>query len=153
MFAWDDKRIVARVMQGDYPDISTVRKLVEKNDKIAVFNRLTLLQSLQRLAVLSEGENKILHISLTDDQATLKVQRSGIGKGQETHSIVMSGAAASIHFNIKNLTDIISTIESDDICLKLLDSQSPCLVEGYGTYNSSTIPVKVEHIIAPLLVK
>ncbi len=153
MFAWNDKRIVARVMQGDYPDISTVRKLVEKNDKIAVFNRLTLLQSLQRLAVLSEGENKILHISLTEDKATLKVQRSGIGKGQETHSIVMSGAAAEIHFNIKNLTDIVSTIESNDVCLKLLDSQSPCLVEGYGTYDSSTIPVKVEHIIAPLLVK
>ncbi len=153
MFAWDDKRIVARVMQGDYPDISAVRELVEKNDKIAVFNRLTLLQSLQRLAVLSEGENKILHISLTEDKATLKVQRSGIGKGQETHSIVMSGAAAEIHFNIKNLTDIVSTIESNDVCLKLLDSQSPCLVEGYGTYDSSTIPVKVEHIIAPLLVK
>ncbi len=153
MFAWNDKHIVARVMQGDYPDISAVRELVEKNDKIAVFNRLTLLQSLQRLAVLSEGENKILHISLTDNQATLKVQRSGIGKGQETHSIVMSGAAASIHFNIKNLTDIVSTIESNDVCLKLLDSQSPCLVEGYGTYDSSTIPVKVEHIIAPLLVK
>ncbi|MDJ0593988.1 MAG: DNA polymerase III subunit beta [Pleurocapsa sp. MO_226.B13] len=153
MFAWDDKRIVALVMQGDYPDLSAVREMVEKNDKIAVFNRPTLLQSLQRLAVLSEGKNKILHISLADERASFKVQRSGIGKGQESHSIVMSGEAASIHFNIKNLLDIVSTIESDDVCLKLLDSQSPCLIEAYGTYESSTIPVKVEHIIAPLLVE
>ena len=153
MFAWDDKRIVALVMQGEYPELSAVRELVEKNDKIAVFNRLTLLQSLQRLAVLSEGKNKILHISLADERATFKVQRSGIGKGQESHSIVMSGEAVSIHFNINNLIDIISTIESNDVCFKLLDSHSPCLVEGYGTYDSSTIPVKVEHIIAPLLVE
>ncbi|AFZ38012.1 DNA polymerase III, beta subunit (plasmid) [Stanieria cyanosphaera PCC 7437] len=153
MFAWDDKRIVALVMQGDYPDLSAVREMVDKNDKIAVFNRLTLLQSLQRLAVLSEGKNKILHISLADERANFKVQRSGIGKGRESHSIVMSGEAASIHFNIKNLIDIVSTIESDEVCLKLLDSQSPCLIEAYGTYESSTIPVKVEHIIAPLLVE
>lgn len=153
MFAWDNKRIVARVIQGDYPDLSAVRKLVEKNDKIAVFNRLSLLQSLQRLAVLSEGKNKILHVSLADERATFKVQRSGIGKGQETHSIVISGEAVEIYFNIKNLTDIVSTISTDDVCLKLLDSQSPCLVEGYGTYDSSNIPVKVEHIIAPLLVE
>ena len=153
MFAWDDKRIVALVMQGDYPDLSAVRELVNKNDKIAVFNRLTLLQSLQRLAVLSEGKNKILHISLADERATFKVQRSGIGKGQESHSLVMSGEAVSIHFNINNLIDIVSTIESDDVCFKLLDSHSPCLIEGYGTYDSSTIPVKVEHIIAPLLVE
>ena len=45
MFAWNDKRIVARVMQGDYPDISAVRELVEKNDKIAVFNRHHRIQS------------------------------------------------------------------------------------------------------------
>ncbi len=153
MFAWDDKRLIARVMQGEYPNLSALQELVEKNDKIAVFNRLTLLQSLQRLAVLSETKNKILHISLADERASFKVQRSGIGKGQESHSIVMSGEAASIHFNIKNLLDIVSTIESDDVCLKLLDSQSPCLIEGYGTYESSTIPVKVEHIIAPLLVE
>ncbi len=82
-----------------------------------------------------------------------KVQRSNIGKGYENLPIVMSGEATKIHFNIKNLIDIVGTIESDDICLKLLDSQSPCLVEGYGTYESSTIPVKVEHIIAPLLVE
>ncbi|MEO0926097.1 MAG: DNA polymerase III subunit beta [Cyanobacteria bacterium J06643_13] len=153
MFAWDDKRLIARVMQGDYPDLSALQELVEKNDKIAVFNRLTLLQSLQRLAVLSETKNKILHISLADNHAILKVQRSNIGRGQETLSIVMSGSATEIRFNIKNLTDIVNTIESDDVCLKILDGQSPCLLEGYGTYESSTIPVQVEHIIAPLLME
>ncbi|MGV2831571.1 hypothetical protein [Myxosarcina sp. GI1(2024)] len=78
---------------------------------------------------------------------------SNIGKGYENLPIVMSGEATEIRFNIKNLTDIVSTIESDDVCLKILDSQSPCLLEGYGTYESSTTPVKVEHIIAPLLVE
>ena len=153
MFAWDDKRLIARVMQGDYPDLSALQELVDKNDKVAVFNRLTLLQSLQRLAVLSETKNKILHISLADDHAILKVQRSSVGKGQETLSIVMSGEVTEICFNIKNLIDVVSTIESDDICLKISDSQSPCLLEGYGTYESSTIPVQVEHIIAPLLIE
>lgn len=153
MFAWDDKRLIARVMQGDYPDLSELQKLVEKNDKVAVFNRLSLLQSLQRLAVLSETKNKILHISLRSDHAILQVQRSNIGKGYENLPIVMSGEATEIRFNIKNLTDIVSTIESDDVCLKILDKQSPCLIEGYGTYESSTIPVRVEHIIAPLLIE
>ena len=153
MFAWDDKRLIARVMQGDYPDLSELQKLVEKNDKVAVFNRLSLLQSLQRLAVLSETKNKILHISLSGDRAILQVQRSNIGKGYENLPIVMSGEATEIRFNIKNLTDIVSTIESDDVCLKILDKQSPCLIEGYGTYESSTVPVRVEHIIAPLLVE
>lgn len=153
MFAWDDKRLIARVMQGDYPDLSALQKLVEKNDKVAVFNRLSLLQSLQRLAVLSETKNKILHISLSGDRAILQVQRSNIGKGYENLPIVMSGEATEIRFNIKNLTDIVSTIESDDVCLKILDKQSPCLIEGYGTYESSTIPVRVEHIIAPLLIE
>ncbi len=153
MFAWDDKRLIARVMQGDYPDLSALQELVEKNDKIAVFNRLTLLQSLQRLAVLSETKNKILHISLRSDRAILQVQRSSVGKGYENLPIVMSGEATEIRFNIKNLTDIVSTIESDDVCLKIIDKQSPCLIEGYGTYESSTIPVRVEHIIAPLLIE
>lgn len=153
MFAWDDKRLIARVMQGDYPDLSALQKLVEKNDKVAVFNRLSLLQSLQRLAVLSETKNKILHISLSGDRAILQVQRSNIGKGYENLPIVMSGEATEIRFNIKNLTDIVSTIESDDVCLKILDKQSPCLIEGYGTYESSTVPVRVEHIIAPLLIE
>ncbi len=153
MFAWDNKRLIARVMQGDYPDLSALQKLVEKNDKVAVFNRLTFLQSLQRLAVLSETKNKILHISLSGDRAILQVQRSNIGKGYENLPIVMSGEATEIRFNIKNLIDVVSTIESDDVCLKILDSQSPCLIEGYGTYESSTIPVRVEHIIAPLLIE
>ena len=153
MFAWDYKRLIARVMQGGYPDLSELQKLVEKNDKVAVFNRLSLLQSLQRLAVLSETKNKILHISLKSDRAILQVQRSNIGKGYENLPIVMSGEATEIRFNIKNLTDIVSTIESDDVCLKILDKQSPCLIEGYGTYESSTIPVRVEHIIAPLLIE
>ena len=61
--------------------------------------------------------------------------------------------AKVIRFNIKNLIDVVSTIESDDVCLKILDGQSPCLIEGYGTYESSTIPVRVEHIIAPLLIE
>ena len=153
MFAWDDKRLIARVMQGDYPDLSALQNLVEKNDKVAVFNRLSLLQSLQRLAVLSETKNKILHISLRSDLAILQVQRSNIGKGYENLPIVMSGEATEIRFNIKNLIDVVSTIESDDVCLKILDKQSPCLIEGYGTYESSTVPVQVEHIIAPLLVE
>jgi DNA polymerase-3 subunit beta len=81
------------------------------------------------------------------------VQRSSVGKGYENLPIVMSGEATEICFNIKNLIDVVSTIESDDVCLKILDSQSPCLIEGYSTYKSSTVPVRVEHIIAPLLVE
>lgn len=153
MFTWGERRLVARVQEGEYPDCSAIRNLVGKNDKLAVFDKTSLLKSLERLRVLSEGKHKIVQMSLAGARATFKVQRGGVGKGQETQSVVMSGEPVEVCFNIKNLIDAIDTIESDDICFKLADSHTPCLIEGYGTYQSQAVPVKVEHIVAPLQVK
>jgi DNA polymerase-3 subunit beta len=145
--------LLATTLQGEYPSLAPIYSRVEsENNKKIIFDRVTLLNSIERLAILASDENKTLIIELnsSENQAILSVNNKFFGKGTEVLEVRLeiekfspdSNLISSYLFavNIVYLTQIVKALDSQRICLSLSEPHLPFLVKNERIENESIEP-------------
>jgi len=125
-FKFEGKEFVTKLVEGKFPDYNRV---IPKNHKNAVtLGRLSLLNTLQRTAILTSDKFKGVRINL--DTGLLRVAASNAEQEEAVDEIEIDyvGDSIEIGFNVTYLIDVLTNMSQDMVRMDLADSNSSVLV-------------------------
>lgn len=149
-FEMGDTTIMSRVLDGNYPNYPQL--LPNAFSRTCEVDRLSLLQSLERIGALASQLNSVVALEITPDALNLKVTTQDVGNGQE--SIPCKYASQSedetpftIGFSIKYLIEALKAFAYTDVILSMNSVLSPAIINSFDGDEGLT------HLIMPIQIK
>lgn len=125
-FKFEGKEFVTKLVEGKFPDYNRV---IPKNHKNSVtLGRVTLLNTLQRTAILTSDKFKGVRINL--EAGLLRVAASNAEQEEAVDELEIDYNSDSIEigFNVTYLIDVLTNMSQDMVRMDLADSNSSVLV-------------------------
>lgn len=134
-FQTNDKTLVSRLIEGDYPDYQQIipdnfqtEVVVNREEFLGVAKTAWLFSRDQANNIkLSANPNGQLKISATSPQVGGSESRIKLIKGE--------GPKVEIAFNVKFISDVLSVLKTEKVVLKLNESMQPGMIKALGLDN------------------
>jgi DNA polymerase III subunit beta len=144
-FRAGERHLVSRLLTGQFPNYDRV--IPRENDLSVTVNTVELAQALRRVAVMADDQSKAVRLSLKEGQLEVSSASPDFGEAKETVSVRYSGNAMEIGFNAFYLLDFLSTLESEEVIIRLKDKETqallaPAVSEGFE-YSYVVMPIKI----------
>jgi len=136
----DDVVLTSKVIDGKFPDYNRV---IPNHTNHLTLDRLTVLQALQRAAILSNEKFRGVRLLLTEKNLRVISSNSEQEEAQEEIETNYSGEPLDIGFNVNYLLDGINNIGTENIIFSFGDQNSSLLI---------TIPEKTnyKYVVMPM---
>ncbi|MCS7032118.1 MAG: DNA polymerase III subunit beta [Gloeomargarita sp. SKYG116] len=123
------QRLVTRLLDGLYPNY---RQLLPKEfARRVLVERESLIQALERLAVLVGGRNVVKFI-LDLDNLTLTTEGGELGQGQERIAAEIDGEALEVAFNVRYILEGLKAMDASQVQIQLNSATAPVIFSPLG---------------------
>ncbi|MFQ5983308.1 MAG: DNA polymerase III subunit beta, partial [Woeseiaceae bacterium] len=119
-------RFTSKLIDGRFPEYERVIPQDTSNQLIA--DRLALKGALQRTAILSNEKYRGIRLVIRDGSVVLQAHNPEQEEAEEELEVGYKGEDIEIGFNVNYLLDALGAIESEEISLSVVDSNSSCLL-------------------------
>ena len=142
-FNFNNVTLHSKVVEGKFPDYTKVIPAPYKNSFSV--DRITLLQALQRAAILSNEKFRGVRMVLTKDSVRVISSNSEQEEAQEEVEIKYDGDAIDIGFNVSYLLDVLNNVNSQEIECSFGDSNSSGVftVPGNQSFKYVVMPMRI----------
>ncbi len=144
VFIASNQIITTRTLEGDYPNYSQL--IPDSFSKNFSFDKNSLINSLERIAVMADQQSSVVKISINDDKfASISADAQDIGNAKELLPVSFSGDKIDIAFNVRYLLEGLKVISSENVLLKCNNSTTPAVLvpENNGSFTYLVMPVQV----------
>ncbi|KZE27752.1 DNA polymerase III beta subunit [Crenobacter luteus] len=124
-FSFGSTVIISKVVDGKFPDFNRVIPL--DNDKIFLIDRVTLLQALQRAAILANEKFRGVRLVVAPGRMSILCTNSEQEEAEEELEIAYQGGALEIGFNINYLLDVLTNVPAETLQLAFGDANRSAL--------------------------
>ena len=119
-FEFGSTIIVCRQIEGRFPNYNAV--IPQSNQNIVTVDRQTIINACKRVAVFANNGTAQLRLALSENQIKISAQDIDFStSAEETISCDYNGTPMAIGFKAPFLIDLLSSIVSADVQLKLAD--------------------------------
>ena len=119
-FEFGQTVIVCRQIEGRFPNYNAV--IPQSNQNIVTVDRQTMLNACKRVAVFANNGTALLRLALSENQIKISAQDIDFStSAEETIACDYNGTPMAIGFKAPFLIDILGSIASADVQLKLAD--------------------------------
>ena len=119
-FEFGSTIIVCRQIEGRFPNYNAV--IPQGNQNIVTVDRQTIINACKRVAVFANNGTAQLRLALSENQIKISAQDIDFStSAEETISCDYNGNPMAIGFKAPFLIDLLSSIVSSDVQLKLAD--------------------------------
>ena len=119
-FEFGSTIIVCRQIEGRFPNYNAV--IPQSNQNIVTVDRQTIINACKRVAVFANNGTAQLRLALSENQIKISAQDIDFStSAEETISCSYNGTPMAIGFKAPFLIDLLSSIASADVQLKLAD--------------------------------
>ena len=142
-FAFDTTVLVTKVVDGKFPDYKRV--IPSGHTKQFQLDRSTLLEALQRAAILSNEKFRGVRWLLSDNRLRIACTNTEQEEAQEELEIDYKGDGLDIGFNVTYLTDVLSNLDANIVSCALGDANSSALitVPGNEEFSYVVMPMRI----------
>lgn len=124
-FNFSDTTMTSKVIDGKFPDYTRV---IPNHTNHLVLNRVTIMQALQRAAILSNEKFRGVRLLLTTNNLQIISNNSEQEEAQEDIETQYTGDPLDIGFNVNYLLDGINYLNSEEVTFSFGDQNSSLLV-------------------------
>ena len=119
-FEFGNVLIVCRQIEGRFPNYNAV--IPQNNQNIVTVDRQTLVNACKRVAVFANNTTAMLRLALSENQIKISAQDIDFStSAEEVITCDYAGAPMAIGFKAPFLIDLLASIASADVQLKLAD--------------------------------
>ena len=130
-FEFGNTIIVCRQIEGRFPNYNAV--IPQSNQNIVTADRQTLINACKRVAVFANNGTAQLRLALSENQIKISAQDIDFStSAEETITCDYNGTPMAIGFKAPFLIDLLSSIASADVQLKLADPARAGLILPAG---------------------
>ncbi|MEH1780875.1 MAG: DNA polymerase III subunit beta [Nostoc sp.] len=142
-FKLEDATIITRLLEGQYPSYNQL--IPKKFQREVWIERLPLLGSIGRVAVLAALKTYLIKISVEAKKITLYSEDEDTGSGTEAIPAEVSGEDIKIAFNIKYLSEALKSIGTEEVAIKINAPATPVICTPLNGYDivALVMPVQV----------
>jgi len=123
-------RFTSKLIDGRFPEYERVIPQDTSNAMSA--DRSVFKSALQRTAILSNEKYRGIRLIIRDNGMVLQAHNPEQEEAEEALEIEYSGEEIEIGFNVNYLLDALGAIETDEVTLAVVDSNSSCLIREPG---------------------
>lgn len=136
--------LTARLIEGKFPDYRRV--MPTNNDKIAIFNKDSMVEVLRRVAVVNTKDSPgvLLHFAKSETVDVISTNREQ-DEAREEVAVNYTGEPIEISFNESYLRAVLNVLEGD-IRLEMVHPTSPTRIYQVGddhNYQYVVMPMRV----------
>ncbi len=143
-FAMRNKRLVARILAGQFPNYEMV--IPRDNNKHIVASAKSLADGIRRTAIMSDEKLKAIRLAINPGNIELTASSAEAGEAREVVPVEFEGTGISIGFNPLYLLDFLNVCGSDSISLAVKDIDTQGLFRPIGApdmeYHYVVMPMK-----------
>jgi len=121
-------QLAVRLLEGEYPDYEAV--IPQETNYNALVSTEELINALKRVTLLVEGKVKPVKLTLMDNLIKLEVSDPEFGEAEDEVEAEYIGETISTEFNARYLIEALDNYDSERVWLKLVDPDSPLLIEA-----------------------
>ncbi len=144
MFIINQTELVSRLIEGQFPDY---KQIIPTNHKTkAIASRNELIRAVKASSLFSQ--DKICDISLDFPKNQNKILVSAVSaqKGESIAEVeaIINGNDNGVTINYRYLLDGFNNIDTENIIIEIIDSNTPCLIkpENDDSYIYIVMPIK-----------
>ena len=144
VFISSNQIITTRTLEGSYPNYSQL--IPDSFSKIFKFERNSLINSLERIAVLADQQSSVVKININDDKfASISADAQDIGNAKELLPVSFNCDQIEIAFNVRYLLEGLRVISSENILLKCNLPTTPAVLvpDDDSSFTYLVMPVQV----------
>jgi DNA polymerase-3 subunit beta len=120
--------LVVRLLEKKFPDY---RRAIPQQPKIHLkMSRIILLEMFRRMSVLSTDRYRGVRLEIKPGWLDIYSTNPDIGDAQEKKAVEYEGPEFAIGLNPAYLIDVLKILESEQLDLSFLDSESGFLIKG-----------------------
>lgn len=142
-FKFNNTEFVSKLIDGKFPDYERV--IPQHHGKVIKLSRNQLIQSLQRVAILTN--EKFRGVRLLLDTGSLKIISNNVEQeeAQEEIEIDYTGEPLDVGFNVTYLLDVLNNVAEEIIELHLADANSSALfiLPGNENFKYVVMPMRI----------
>ncbi len=142
-FAFNDIRLISKVIDGKFPDYNRVIPAEHKN--AFTVNRLAVLTAMQRASILSNEKYRGIRMVLSDNNLKLISTNTEQEEAEEELEIIYDQEDMDIGFNVTYLIDVLNNMQQENIKFSFADANSSCLitVPDDNDYKYVVMPMRI----------
>lgn len=129
-----------------YPDYSTfMSKLADPGASQLRLKRKECMEALDRISIFNTESNRCTYFDLSPEETMLSAQGQDTGSANESLEVTYNGSIKRIAFPTKNLMDIFTHYQSEELTLTLTGAEGPCGITGEEDpeYTVLIMPMKI----------
>jgi DNA polymerase III subunit beta len=130
-FELGELTLYSRLLDGQFPNYEQV--IPKKNEHTLVAEVAPLLAVVNRMSLLAADKGNSIKFHLGDDGLKVTAATADLGEGDESVDVDYSGAAMTVAFNAKYLMDVLKSLGTERLEMKLSTPLSPTLITPVGT--------------------
>ena len=137
-FEFDKTIVVCRRIEGRFPNYNAV--IPQSNQNIVTIDRQTMINACKRVAVFANNGTAQLRLALTENQIKISAQDIDFStSAEEMITCDYQGTPMAIGFKAPFLIDLLSTIGTQDVQLKLADPARAGLILPVGEESNEEV--------------
>ena len=142
-FSFGSVVLVSKLIDGKFPDYERVVPSSLKNH--VTIDRLTLMQAMNRAAILTNEKFRGVRVVLGENSLKLMAANAEQEEAQEEIEVEYSGDAIDIGFNVGYLLDVLNNVHCDEIRWSFNDANSSALitVPGNDRFKYVVMPMRI----------
>ena len=142
-FSFGSVVLVSKLIDGKFPDYERVVPPSLKNH--VTISRLTLMQAMNRAAILTNEKFRGVRVVLGDNSLKLMAANAEQEEAQEEIEVEYSGDTIDVGFNVGYLLDVLNNVHSEDIQWSFNDANSSALVTvpGNDRFKYVVMPMRI----------
>jgi DNA polymerase-3 subunit beta len=142
--------IYCRLIDGNYPNYHAV--IPKENPNILNINRLSLLNSLKRVAIFSNQSTNQIKFSIKGSELSISSEDIDFSnKANERMTCQYDGTDMDIGFNGKFLIDILNTLNSDRVDMFLSSPSKAAILKPDS--NNKEIDEDILMLVMPVMLQ
>jgi DNA polymerase-3 subunit beta len=130
-------RFTSKLIDGRFPEYERVIPQDTSNQLVA--DRDLLKGALQRTAILSNEKYRGIRLIIRESGMVLQAHNPEQEEAEEELEVKYKGEDIEIGFNVNYLLDALGAIESEEVTLSVVDSNSSCLLREPGKDDSKYV--------------
>jgi DNA polymerase-3 subunit beta len=133
VFGVGDVVLSSRLIDGQFPNYRQL--LPESYEHDVTLSKAEFLSVVRRVSLMAQ-RNAPLRLRFEQGSVTLSAQTPDVGEAAESLPVNYEGDELEIGFNPQFLQDGLESVSTDDVCLRLISSLRPGLIEEAGDTGS-----------------
>lgn len=127
IFVYDSVEIIARLIEGQYPNYRQI--IPESFQTKAILNSNDLEKVIKTTSLFATGLNDV-HIKISPQNANMTVSSLNSQTGEQKATIKgdLNGIENEVTLNYRYLLDFLSAIKSQEVEFKMIDGNTACIL-------------------------